>query len=188
MNETGKRQKPPIELGYYRTPDRMLRLRRALYVIAIACVAGGLLAAGISDRNANSHPWSIVPRRIASKGPVAKPHAMWDSNCEACHESFVPINGSRCSPLFWTSSSAEKTKCKNCHPGPAHHQSLLKNEVPDCAVCHREHRGREASLLAVDNSNCTICHQNLPSHRDSRRSAADRGRQETRGCPRGTGF
>src|SRR5262249_12678530 len=79
MKETGKGRKSRIELGYYRTPDRLLLLRRLLWVLAIIATAGFLLAAGIADRSASSHPWSIVPKRIASKGPVAEPHAMWDA-------------------------------------------------------------------------------------------------------------
>jgi predicted CXXCH cytochrome family protein len=38
--------------------------------------------------------------------------------------------------------------------------------VPSCAECHRDHRGRDASLLAMDDSTCTSCHQNLADHRD----------------------
>ena len=166
MKETGKGRKSRIELGYYRKPDRLLRLRRLLWVLAIIATAGLLLAAGIADRPANSHSWSIVPRRIASKGPVAEPHAMWDANCDACHTGFAPVNSTRWAPSFWNGSTAGSTKCKNCHAGPVHHQSERKEDVPACAECHRDHRGRDASLLDVDDSSCTACHQNLPGHRD----------------------
>ena len=80
MKETGKGRKSRIELGYYRTPDRLLRLRRLLWVVAIIATGGLLLAAGIADRPANSHSWSIVPRRIASKGPRGR--APRDVGCE----------------------------------------------------------------------------------------------------------
>jgi predicted CXXCH cytochrome family protein len=56
-------------------------------------------------------------------------------------------------------------KCTACHAGPSHHQNQ-KGHVPDCAECHRDHRGRDASLLAMDDSACTSCHQNLKDHRD----------------------
>jgi hypothetical protein len=165
MKETGKGRRSRIELGYYRTPDRLLRLRRGLWIIAIVAASGWLLATGVADRKASSHAWSLLPKRIASKGPVAKPHAIWDSNCEVCHESFVPINSWRWAPLPWSGSKADSTRCKNCHPGPPHHKVARMNDVPACAECHRDHRGRDASLLAVDNSTCTACHQNLPDHR-----------------------
>ena len=138
MKETGKGRKSRIELGYYHTPDRLLRLRRLLWVVAIIATGGLLLAAGIADRPANSHSWSIVPRRIASKGPVAEPHAMWDANCEACHTDFVSINSTRWSPSFWNGSTAESAKCTNCHAGPAHHKSERQDDVPACAECHRD--------------------------------------------------
>ena len=85
---------------------------------AIVVAIGGLAAAGIADRPANSHSWLPVPRRIASKGPVAEPHAMWDANCEACHTDFVTINNTRWTPSLWSGSTAGSTKCKNCHAGP----------------------------------------------------------------------
>jgi hypothetical protein len=166
MKETGKGRKSRIELGYYHTPDRLLRLRRLLWVVAIIATGGLLLAAGVADRPANSHSWSIVPRRIASKGPVAEPHAMWDANCEACHNDFVSVNSTRWAPSLRNRPTAESTNCKNCHAGPAHHKSERQGDVPACAECHRDHRGRDASLLDVDNSSCTACHQNLPGHRD----------------------
>ena len=165
MKETGKGRKSRIELGYYRTPDRLQRLRRLLWGLAILATAVCLLFAGIADRPANSHSWSIVPKRIASKGPVAEPHAMWDANCEACHTGFVTINSTRWAPSLWNGSTAGSAKCKNCHAGPAHHKSERQGDVPACAECHRDHRGRDASLLDVDNSTCTACHQNLPGHR-----------------------
>jgi predicted CXXCH cytochrome family protein len=164
MNETGKRRKSRIELGYYRAPDQMLRLRRWLWRIAIVVAAAWLVAARFADRKETSHLWSLVPTRIASKGPLAQPHALWDSKCEVCHENFVPINGSRWAPTPWSGSKAGDEKCKNCHPGPAHHQSEL--EVTACAECHRDHQGRNAwLLLAVDDSSCTKCHQDLTNHR-----------------------
>jgi hypothetical protein len=181
MKETGKGRKSRIELGYYRTPDRLLRLRRWLWVTAIVATAGGLVAAGIADRPANSHSWSIVPRRIASKGPVAEPHAMWDANCEACHTDFVTINSTQWAPSFWNGSTAGSAKCKNCHAGPAHHKSELRPDVPACAQCHRDHRGRDASLLDVDNSSCTACHQNLLNHRDKAVGSKIVARNERKG-------
>jgi hypothetical protein len=42
----------------------------------------------------------------------------------------------------------------------------LKKETPDCADCHRDHRGRDASLLAIDDSACTKCHGDLRAHRN----------------------
>jgi hypothetical protein len=165
LEETGKRRRSRIELGYYRRPDRLSRWRSALCLIAILAAASGLFASAIVNKSASSPGWSLEPSRLASKGPLAKPHAMWDSTCTACHVPFAPINASRWAPSPWASSHGGGTKCTGCHAGAAHHQTQITNEVPDCAECHRDHRGRDTSLLAMDDSACTTCHKSLPAHR-----------------------
>jgi predicted CXXCH cytochrome family protein len=164
IEETGKRRRSRIELGYYRAPDRLSRWRGRLCLIAIVAAATWLGASAIASRKATPHGWSLEPSRLASKGPLARPHAIWDSNCAACHVSFAPINGSRWAPTPWAGADAGSKKCATCHAGPAHHQSQRAEDVPDCAECHRDHRGRDASLLAMDDSACTRCHQSLAAH------------------------
>ncbi len=166
IGETGKRRRSRIELGYYRAPDSLSRWRTRLCLIAILAAAGWLAAAAIAGRNTASRTWSIEPTRLASKGPLAQPHAMWDATCEACHISFTPINDSRWAPAPWTSSKEGSKKCTTCHAGPAHHKTQGKDAAPACAECHRDHRGRDASLLTMDDSACTACHHNLAEHRD----------------------
>ena len=92
IEETGKRRRSRIELGYYRTPDRFSRWRGRLCMIAILTAAAWLVISAIAGRDAASHAWSLEPSRLASKGPLAQPHALWDSKCDACHVSFAPIN------------------------------------------------------------------------------------------------
>jgi predicted CXXCH cytochrome family protein len=165
IEETGKLRWSRIELGYYRAPDRFTRWRRGLCLIAILAAATWLAASAIASHNAGSHAWSLEPSALASKGPLARPHAIWDSSCAACHVSFTPINGSRWAPAPWASRDAGSKNCTACHAGPAHHNTERKDAVPDCAGCHRDHRGRDASLLAMDDSACTTCHQSLTTHR-----------------------
>ena len=166
IRETGKGRKSRIELGYYRAPDSLARWRTRLCLIAVLAVAGWLAAAAIAGRNTASHAWSLEPTRLASKGPLARPHAMWDATCEACHISFAPINDSHWAPAPWTSSKEGSKRCTTCHAGPAHHKAEVKDEAPACAECHRDHRGRDASLLTMDDSACTTCHRDLNKHRD----------------------
>jgi predicted CXXCH cytochrome family protein len=166
VGDTGKRRQSRIELKYYQTADGYVWWRRGLSLLAILAVAVWLATSAIASRGTTSHPWLPVPSTIASKGPLSQPHAIWDSTCQACHVSFAPINGSRWSPAPWASKDAGSKKCAACHAGPIHHQNQHADSVPDCAECHRDHRGRDASLLAMDDSACTTCHQNLTSHRD----------------------
>ncbi len=166
IGETGKRRRSRIELGYYRAPDALSRWRTRLCLIALLAAAGWLAAATFAGRNIVSHAWLLEPRRLASKGPLARPHAIWDSTCEACHIPFAPINGSRWAPTRWTGSPAGREKCTMCHAGPVHHLNQRQEDIPACAECHRDHRGRDVSLLTMDASACTACHHNLAEHRD----------------------
>ena len=125
-----------------------------------------LATSAIASRSVTSHAWLLEPSRLASKGPLAQPHAIWDSTCDACHVAFAPINGSRWSPAPGPTHAGSKN-CTACHAGPAHHQNQ-QGKPSRLAECHRDHRGRDASLLATDDSACTSCHQNLAAHRDTR--------------------
>jgi predicted CXXCH cytochrome family protein len=87
-------------------------------------------------------------------GPVIRQHAAWESSCQACHAPFHSL-----------SSVAVDRRCQSCHSGADHHSSQIASEVSACAECHRDHRGREASLVRMDDRMCTRCHENLAAHR-----------------------
>lgn len=153
--ETSKRRRSRIELGYYKSGDGYSRFRSALCGLAIAgvaawtgyaCLAGGDRSSGILRE----------PSLLASKGTLAKPHAMWDSQCSACHRPFSPI-----------STSLGSERCKSCHAGPAHHANERKADTPACAECHKDHQGRDASLTAMQDVMCTRCHAQLDQHAET---------------------
>jgi predicted CXXCH cytochrome family protein len=166
MSETGKQRQSRIDLGYYRLPDAQARRRGRLTLLAVLLAGGWIAAAPIWGRGRGAGVRFFQQGSLASKGPLARPHAMWETHCEACHVPFTPVNGSRWSPSVRTGSHAGDEQCRTCHAGPAHHASQLARDVPSCAECHRDHRGRDAALLAMDDSVCTSCHQDLPRHRD----------------------
>jgi len=163
--ETGKQRRSRIELDYYRRADALSRWRGGLTLAAILVAASFVAAGSIWSRHQAADSLILEPSRLASKGPLARPHAIWDSTCAACHVAFTPINGSRWTPSLWTGSQAGDGACKTCHAGPPHHASQRAQDVPACALCHREHRGRDSSLLAMDDSACTACHRDLSRHR-----------------------
>jgi len=163
--ETGKQRRSRIELDYYHRTDAFSRWRGGLTVAATLVAAGFVAAGSIWSRDQATGRRYLEPSRLASKGPLARPHAMWDSACAACHVAFTPVNGSRWAPSLWTGSQAGDGQCKTCHAGPPHHASQRARDVPACAECHREHRGRDSSLLAVEDSACTTCHRDLSRHR-----------------------
>ncbi|MFI5458063.1 MAG: hypothetical protein ACHRXM_21720 [Isosphaerales bacterium] len=163
--ETGKQRRSRIELDYYRRSDVFSRWRGGLTLAAMLVAAGFVAVGSFWSRDHGASGRILEPSRLASKGPLAGPHAMWDSTCAACHVGFTPINGSRWSPSLWTGSPAGDVQCKTCHAGPPHHASQLARDVSACAECHREHRGRDSSLLAMDDAACTACHRDLSRHR-----------------------
>jgi predicted CXXCH cytochrome family protein len=159
----------------------MSRWRGRLTLLACLVAGAWVVAAPTRDGGHVGGVRLFQQDRLASKGPVARPHAMWETKCEACHNPFIPINDSRWSPsLAAAPQDGGSGRCQTCHAGPSHHASERKEDVPSCAECHRDHRGRDASLLAMDDSACTSCHQNLADHRDKSAVAKVTAEQVTR--------
>lgn len=166
MSETSKQRKSRIDLHYYRHPDAQSHRRTWLMLLALLLALAWVAAAPIWGRGRDASVRFFQQSRLASKGPLARPHAVWESNCESCHVPFAPVNGSRWSPSLRSGSHAGDDSCRTCHAGPSHHSSQLAQDVPSCAECHRDHRGRDVSLLAMDDAACTSCHRDLKNHRD----------------------
>jgi len=98
----------------------------------------------------------------ASRGPVAGLHQMWETQCNACHTPFVPIRSHSWQALFLGDVQASSQKCQTCHEGTTHHAG--QHPELSCASCHREHRGRDASLVRLTDRDCTQCHNDLAGH------------------------
>jgi hypothetical protein len=153
--ETGKFRAARIPLDYYKKPDLLGRWNRRLLVLAIL-VALGATALGLlrADRGSG----------LVSRGPVAAVHATWDNNCDACHAPFRPVSGEAWLGHTLDPSHASSEKCTACHAGSPHHASVKAGDEADCAACHHEHRGRDASLVHVADADCTRCHGDLAAH------------------------
>jgi hypothetical protein len=125
----------------------------------------------VADRHAQSH----------SPGPLTGVHATWDNHCEACHDSFVPVNSPYRVLLHAGHAGLEKGsgKCKDCHAGPPHNSvTKASGEEANCGSCHRDHRGRDNSLTPFADADCLRCHRNL----------ADRPQTKPDGYQNVTGF
>jgi hypothetical protein len=156
-HETGKQRASRIPLDYFKRPNAVERWKLWLTAIALLLTVGWL-------------GWGFVRsdqgRMRYSRGPVASVHATWEAQCDACHISFTPIDSS---PRDWTTPFLGKAhgsdaRCETCHAGPPHHETQKAESTPACAGCHRDHRGRDASLVRVADSDCTHCHANLKAH------------------------
>jgi hypothetical protein len=153
--ETGKQRATRIPLDYFKHPNRLERWKGMLALIALL-VSVGVAAAAWLLRDGG--------RPYISRGPVASVHAAWDNNCEACHAGFQPINKSGATAVFFANpgshDSTVNALCENCHNGTVHHASQLDAMTPTCGGCHRDHRGRDSSLVWLPDSDCTQCHSN----------------------------
>jgi hypothetical protein len=161
--ETGKERWSRIDLYYYKTPDAQSRWRGRLTLLALAIAGMWCTFAPMWGRGRDPRVRFFHQASLASKGPLARPHATWEANCKACHIPFTPVNGSRWSPSPHSGSGAGDARCQTCHAGPEHHAS--QQDIPSCAECHRDHRGLDASLLEMGDSVCTSCHKDLARHR-----------------------
>jgi predicted CXXCH cytochrome family protein len=162
MSETSKQRQSRIDPGYHRLTDAQTRWRGRLTLLAMLIAGSWLAVAPIWGRGRDPRARLFDQSSLASKGPLARSHAMWEFNCEVCHIPFTPVDGSRLSPSFRSDPWAARARCQTCHAGPAHYGN--DPEQKSCAECHRDHGGRDASLVAMDDAVCTSCHRDLSGH------------------------
>ena len=153
--ETGKRRASRISLTYFKTPNGLEKAKVLLMVFAVF-VAAGWLAWGTFIRPAQG-------RMSYSRGPVASVHAAWDNQCSACHTDFSPMSEGN---PFMKHPAVSDGKCQDCHQGTIHHGNMKAESVVSCGGCHREHQGRNFSLVQLSDSDCTSCHRDLKNHMD----------------------
>jgi len=146
---TGKQRASRIRLDHYKIWDGPTRLKWVLSAIATAAVLTLVL-------------WTFVsPRGMAAvaHGPVSQSHALWESQCDACH---TPGNPLRSDALSLTQGlpGNDQQRCQTCHQVAAH-----PGRAPDhdqaCAACHQEHRGANIDLTQVADAACVACHRDL---------------------------
>lgn len=177
MHETGKQRRARIEHGYYRRLDPIARRRRGVVALVVLLTLGWLALApwwGHGRRTPALFRW----KHLASPGELTRSHAMWEARCEACHVPMTPVNGWRWSPLNRGSRASDQL-CLGCHaagdhPGTPGRAAPHAAEVAACAECHRDHQGRDASLVRLDDSACTRCHADLDAHRQGQATAEPR--------------
>ena len=168
--ETAKQRARRIPLDYYRQLTGLDAAKWLLTTLA-SLAAGGYVLWTISG-------WLIgrpEATRQFSPGPVASAHALWESDCAACHvpgknlrhdaAGIALISSLAGYPAAAAAHSRTDARCRNCHSGEPHHDSQLASEVLSCAGCHRDHQGRTADLTRVAASVCTACHSDIKAHR-----------------------
>jgi Doubled CXXCH motif (Paired_CXXCH_1) len=90
---------------------------------------------------------------LATFGSAAAAHDN-SAGCLSCHNLGVTPHAAHSVPPTrlseWTAAAQART------PTPA--RSVRDGELPVCADCHREHRGRSANLKSLSNAQCQTCH------------------------------
>jgi len=151
--ETGKGRAARVPLDYYKSPDGLLKAKLVLTAVAVLA-AVGWLAWGVFARPDGG-------RTRFARGPVATVHAPTENDCKSCHVAFSPMSEQN---LFMRHPSAADKNCLACHAADEHHKNQKPESVVSCAGCHREHRGRDVSLVMLPDSDCTVCHRDLKDH------------------------
>lgn len=135
---TTKKLAQRVDLNYFKRPTAFKRAKLWLSVVAPLLALGWIAWHGFARDS-----------RVYSSGRMSAAHAVLERQCAVCHV--------RKAGAF--SSSTGDSACLACHDGPMHHASPNLS-APDCAFCHREHRGR-TDLAATSNENCAICHERV---------------------------
>ncbi len=171
LPRTSKEKSARINWGYHSIRRPMTRTRTVLWVLAAVFVAIPLVAATVVYAVTDSGHRTI--NAAASRGPLANPHAAWDNQCEACHVPFQPVTGDKQSARFLAAfgigpthqaMSGEHLRCEQCHAGPPHHPLAKTESTGECASCHRDHQGRNFSLVRLEDASCTRCHRDMAPH------------------------
>jgi hypothetical protein len=136
---TTKKLAQRIDLNYFKRPTPFKRARLLLVILAPLLAIGWLAWNGFAKDS-----------RVYSSGRMSGAHAVLEKQCATCHLQKVEE----------FSSKAVDSGCLACHDGPVHHETQLKADVPGCANCHVEHRGR-INISATSNKNCAECHADL---------------------------
>jgi hypothetical protein len=149
--ETGKQRATRIPLNYFKKANGLERWKLWLSLGALVLSVGWVVSAVVTPGG----------NQRFSRGHVAQVHAAWDQQCSACHVDFAPMTQQN---LFMSKPSASDARCETCHKGTVHHDSQLTSATPSCAGCHRDHQGRDFSLVRLADSDCTSCHRDLGTH------------------------
>jgi hypothetical protein len=97
-------------------------------------------------------------RRPVAPGAVISAHATFEGRCQECHRTGHGASNVRCQRCHDPAGAGRLTQSAHAFFGSADPKVAAAQPNLECARCHVEHRGREASLPEVDQSQCASCH------------------------------
>jgi Class III cytochrome C family len=155
MPLTGKQRSRRIDRRYYRSSDPYLRMKR------LAGIAGCVVAIVYSM-------WLFSSAGVShmSPGDLSQAHSAWNQRgCQECHAAGAVLRPDAVGGLSSRNVLAVNSQCNTkCHSVTDHFADSTKAEVLEkesCTLCHREHAGKEFSLVQLADSSCRRCHSNI---------------------------
>ncbi|AGA29124.1 cytochrome c3 family protein [Singulisphaera acidiphila] len=142
-----------LELDYFRRPRRLKRIR-GLVTWTVLIGSTALIAA---------LTWLPGNRQIYQAASVSTAHALFNEDCQACHDAKFGTAKRLLSGDNAVRSVTDEA-CLRCHAGDTHHMRQVGKTA--CVGCHHEHQGLKA-MARVSDGHCTSCHANLESHTDT---------------------
>ncbi len=182
--ESAKQRSLRVPLDHYEQPNALVRGKWKVSVIVALLTVVYVV-------------WLLVGGRAAkqqvSSGRLAAAHASWNDDCLACHKGFEPLRSDslNLAALFHGGESRRQSLdegCIKCHNTPVHHAAAKENEVPNCAACHRDHKGLTADIVRPTDANCLACHRDIEAHRNGKSGMNPQVANITRFRVQGSGF
>lgn len=127
----------------------------------LVVLGGGGLLAMLAARGDN---------RAYSSGSLSTVHASFGNDCAQCHQPaadgasnfFLPVADDaclRCHAAVEHAPNQTQFSAADAVVIPGHREPVRM--AAGCAVCHVEHRGRDADLNLIPDRLCVQCHANL---------------------------
>jgi hypothetical protein len=98
---------------------------------------------------------------LVSNGPLSSNHALFGQDCATCHQAFGSVTDARCESCHETAGDAVKAHGFDTHyryRSADFDRSAASSKEGACFSCHTEHRGRDAVITRVANTQCASCH------------------------------
>lgn len=143
-----------LDLKIERLPNRLHRSRRW---VTLACGLVPLAFVAVWTWRGD--------QTIYLSRPVAVSHELAQLDCKSCHQTpWQPLV--RLASLDNQVRSVHDKDCQACHrqrDKRDHNRFAMTKGVPDCAVCHQEHRGMQRLTERADEF-CMKCHASFEKH------------------------
>src|SRR5918912_1619389 len=109
---TGKQRASRIPLDYYKGYDTISRWKLGLSALALVLSLGWWVS-GLAFGGRYGVRNSRGGRMRYTHGPVARVHATWEAQCDACHIPLTPISGSASWAGVLGDPKKSDQKCQN---------------------------------------------------------------------------